>query len=109
MHIFAVVWRAAETKKNKKKTPLQNHHQDLNGVCVHEDVYVLPTLFARGAAVNPADLPIRPTHSLSHPADFPITPTQPHMTVIRPMFLLQSTDVHDVLIIYNYQTPVINQ
>lgn len=76
MHVFAVNCRDKNTK-----------HQDLCGVGVHEDVcYVAPALFAQGAAVHPADLPIRSTHLLINPADFPITPTQPHMlpTVIRP-------------------------
>lgn len=57
--------------------------------------YAVPALFVEGAAVHPADLPIRSTHLLINPADFPITPTQPHMllTVIRPMHSLRLTDV----------------
>lgn len=77
-----------------------NNHQDLSGVCVQDVRYVLPTLCAQGAAAHHTDLPIRPTHLVTHPADFPITPTQPHtlVTVIRSISSLRLTDVH---IMYN--------
>lgn len=77
-----------------RETKNSNNHQDLSGVCVYKDV--LPTLFAHGAAVHPADLPIRPIHLFTHPADFPITPRQPHtlLTVIRPTCSLRLTAAH---------------
>lgn len=73
-----------------------NNHQDLSGVCVRDVRYVLPTLFAQGAAAYHADLPIRPTHFVTHPADFPITPTPTYTlaTVIRPISFQRLADVH---------------
>ncbi len=95
------------------------NNPDLSGVCLHEDVcYVASALFVQGAAVYPADVPIRPLHLLTHPTDFPITPTQPHilLAVIRHTRSLQLTDVHIMHCCWGYclccaaiKTPVRSQ
>lgn len=93
---YSTLWfmRVFPVRKRDKNS---NDHQDLSDVCVYQDVcYILPALFAHGAAVHPADVPIRPIHLFTHPVDFPITPTQPHtlLAVIRPTCSPRLTAAH---------------
>lgn len=77
--------------ENPQRQDKNTNNTNLNGVGARE-MFMLAVLFAQGAAVHPADLPIRPLHLRMHPADFPITPTQTRIgsTVIRPTRSLQT-------------------